>query len=54
MRFFVSSRLDYEIRPPATMLLNICARNSRSQKGLKESFVLSPEIGSEEIFSVSE
>lgn len=51
MKFFVSSRIDYEIRPPATLLLNIRARNSRAQKVLKERFVLSPEIGSEEIFS---
>lgn len=48
-KFHVSCRIDYDIRPSATMLFNVRASNGRGQNVLSEKLTISPELRSEVI-----
>ncbi len=43
----VSSRIEYEVRSPLILLLNIRAHASEPQRILKETFTISPKVESE-------
>lgn len=47
MKFHVSCRLKYEVRPPATLLFNFRPRSSDGQRVLREKLTLSPRMGTE-------
>lgn len=47
MKFRVSCQLEYEIRPPVTLLFNIRPRISGYQRVIKERLTLSPQVGTE-------
>ncbi|WP_010584890.1 transglutaminase-like domain-containing protein [Schlesneria paludicola] len=53
MRFDVSSRLEYVVKFPSTLILNIHAQNNVSQLILDERLTITPEIATEE-FSLEE
>lgn len=44
MKFSVSSKLEYDIRSPATIILNIHALNTTIQKVEAENFVIDPVV----------
>lgn len=54
MKFRVSSRLEYRLRPPAVLFINLRASTSPPQKILRESLAIMPEIGSELIVTALE
>lgn len=51
MKFRVSCQLQYEIRPPVTLLFNIRPRISEYQRVLKEKLTLSPIVGTEVVIT---
>ena len=51
MKFLVKSRIEYEIRAPITLLLNIRPRNSSGQSVLRENLALTPFVQAESVIS---
>jgi Transglutaminase-like enzymes, putative cysteine proteases len=51
MRFRVSCRIKYEIRPPVTLLFAIRPRASDFQRVVQERLVLSPRVGTEVVIT---
>lgn len=51
MKFRVSSRIDYEIRSPVTLLFNIRAKKTSGQVVLKESLIFTPQLEDELIIT---
>ena len=47
MKFRISCRITYEIRPPVTLLFNIRPRVSDYQRVATEKLTLSPRVGTE-------
>lgn len=54
MKFKVSCRIRYQVRPPVTLLFNIRPRNSRGQKVLSEQLAFTPALASELVISEPE
>lgn len=54
MKFRVRSRIEYEIRPPVTLLFNIRPRIAPGQRVASEELRLEPETGTETIVSEPE
>lgn len=54
LKFQVRCELEYEIRPPVTLLYNFRVKSSPSLKLLRETLEVTPEIGSEVIVSEPE
>lgn len=54
MKFRVSSRLEYALRPPVVLFINLRASISPPQRILRESLRITPEIGSELIVTALE
>lgn len=48
MRFHVTSYLEYEIRQPSTLILNVHAQRTASQSILEEKFTINPRTKVEE------
>ena len=53
MKFQVSSQLDYEVRFPSTLILNIHALRTPAQSVLAETFTVEPYVRIEEFTSVN-
>ena len=51
MKFRVSCRIRYEIRPPVTLLFAIRPRSSDFQRVINEKFSLSPRVGTEVVIT---
>lgn len=51
MKFHVKSRIEYEIRAPITLLLNIRPRNSAGQSVLSENLIITPFVQAEPVIS---
>lgn len=54
MKFRVSSRIRYEVRPSSTLLFNIRPRNSSGQKVISEQLAFTPDLASELVISEPE
>jgi transglutaminase-like putative cysteine protease len=54
MKFRVRSPVTYEIRSPATLLVNVRAHSSRSQKLIREQWRVSPRVDSDLIVTEPE
>lgn len=53
MKFQVSSEIEYEVRFPSTLILNIHALRTPSQTVLEETFSIEPYVRTEELTSVN-
>ncbi|MBC7921369.1 MAG: transglutaminase family protein [Ferruginibacter sp.] len=53
MKFQVSSEIDYEVRFPSTLILNIHALRTPAQTVLEETFTVEPYVRIEEFTSVN-